>query len=66
MEQNLHIDMDIKEVSKLAFERIMKQKRIFFSSQKCINYLKDLPNCKIEYTVWTRDLNSRMRREARS
>ena len=46
MEQNLHIDMDIKEVSKLAFERIMKQKRIFFSSQECIDYLKALPNRK--------------------
>ena len=46
MEQNLHIDMDIKEVSKLAFERIMKQKRIFFSSQECIDYLKALPSRK--------------------
>lgn len=38
--------MDIKGVAKLAFERIMKQKRIFFSSQKCIDYVKDLPNRK--------------------
>jgi len=32
--------MDIKGVAKLAFDRIMKYNRIYFSSQKCIDYPK--------------------------
>ena len=35
--------MDIKGVAKLAFDRIMKYNRIYFSSQKCIGFITGLP-----------------------
>ncbi len=43
--------MDIKGVAKLAFDRIMKYNRIYFSSQKCIDFIKGLPKGNILLTL---------------
>ena len=43
--------MDIKGVAKLAFDRIMKYNRIYFSSLKCIDFIKGLPKGNILLTL---------------